>query len=59
MPNKSVREEICSCVYNLITFENMPQVYAELQRSSKNFIQKIIKKSDLAETLVKVSLKSL
>ncbi len=52
-PNSAVRAEICACIYNLITFADVPESYANLQRCSKAFILKTIKQSDLPETLVK------
>jgi hypothetical protein len=56
IPSSQVREEICSCIYNLITFENVPEPYANLQRCSQSFIAKCVKISDLPETMVKVGI---
>ena len=52
MPNKIIRSEICSCIYNLITFANVPETYEDYQRCSKQFILKAVRSSDLPETLV-------
>ena len=52
-PNSEVRSEICSCIYNLITFAKVPPPYADYQRCSKSFILKTVRSSDLPETLVK------
>jgi hypothetical protein len=55
IPSVQVREEICACIYNLITFECVPDSYANLQRCSRAFILKCVRLSDLPETMVKVS----
>ena len=54
IPSSKVREEICASIYNLVTYENVPDSYANLQRCNKAFIAKTVKLSDLPETLVKV-----
>jgi hypothetical protein len=55
IPSTQIREEICACIYNLITFEEVPDSYANLQRCSQAFIAKCVRQSDLPETMVKVS----
>ena len=52
-PNSDVRSEICSCIYNLLTYSHVPVVYSEHQRCSKSFLLKAVRSSDLPETLVK------
>lgn len=52
-PNSDVRSEICSCIYNLITFKRVPPAYQDYQRCSKSFLLKTVRASDLPETLVK------
>lgn len=53
MPNKTIRIEICACIYNLIKFSVVPDSYEDYQRCSKEFILKAVRLSDLPETLVK------
>ena len=53
IPNKQIVAEICQCLYNLITFSQVPASYAGLQRCSKSFIARAIKLCDLPSTLVK------
>jgi cilia- and flagella-associated protein 69 len=52
-PHADVRQTICSCIHNLITFKNVPEEYANTKRCSKQYLVKAIKNSDLPETLVK------
>ncbi len=54
MPNNTIRAEICACIYNLITFSNVPETYDDYQRCCQTFLLKAVRMSDLPETLVKV-----
>lgn len=51
--NAGVRDEITSCILNLVTYQLVPEPYANLKRCNKQFMHKCIKLSDLPETLVK------
>jgi hypothetical protein len=56
-PSEVVRDEICSCIYNLLTFKNVPKPYLNCKRCSREFITRSIQESDLPETIVKVKKK--
>ena len=53
IPYKQILSEICSCLYNLLTFADVPASYADLQRCSRGFIGKAVRLCDLSSTLVK------